>query len=241
MANLAGRRIGDSVVLRSYTTRTTTGNPVSRVVVRCACGGEFGGTTANLVYANRTGSLRCPACVARDYAAASAEGWKHPMHSKWQSMIARCYDPNAQYYRHYGGRGIAVCDQWRGSRPNGERATIDGFKIFINDLPPRPSSAHTLDRIDNDGPYSPENCRWATRSQQQNNKRNNALVTVGTHTHTVAEWSSKLGYATPEHWAQQAKKYGVPLDRALAALLLYHPLRVRKWKSFFADIDLYGV
>jgi hypothetical protein len=82
----------------------------------------------------------------------------------WCHIKARCYNPNHVAYAHYGGRGIKVCKRWR-----------DSFKAFLADMGRRPSSKHSIDRIDNDGDYKPDNCRWATPWQQQNNKRGSQL------------------------------------------------------------------
>jgi hypothetical protein len=82
-----------------------------------------------------------------------------PEHRAWLDMRKRCVNPRNKKFKHYGGRGIRVCERW------------DSFANFYADLGPRPSPLHSLDRIDNDGNYESGNCRWATRSEQRRNQR----------------------------------------------------------------------
>lgn len=86
--------------------------------------------------------------------------YRTPTYRSWRAMLSRCENPNATGYGRYGGRGITVCDRWRAD-----------FTAFLADMGERPSIDHSIDRIDTDGNYEPSNCRWATRSEQQQNKR----------------------------------------------------------------------
>lgn len=87
----------------------------------------------------------------------------YAMWQTWRDMVKRCHNPAHQSYRHYGGRGITVCDEWR-----------ESFRAFLLYMGPKPTSEHSLDRINNDGNYEPGNVRWATRSEQARNRRRKA-------------------------------------------------------------------
>jgi hypothetical protein len=98
--------------------------------------------------------------------------WKryNSLYNVWSQMKKRCLNPNHPKYRHYGGRGITVCNEWK-----------ESFDRFVLDMGPRPPG-RSLDRIDNDGNYSKENCRWATKGQSNRNRRMGLLVPVTTTT-----------------------------------------------------------
>lgn len=104
-----------------------------------------------------------------------------PEYAAWADMVQRCTNPKNRGWARYGGRGIEVCDRWR-----------ENFEAFAADMGPRPDG-HSLDRIDNDGPYSPENCRWSTEKRQQRNKRNNRGLTIGGETMCIAAWAERAG------------------------------------------------
>lgn len=99
----------------------------------------------------------------------------------WREMIRRCEDPRSRGYGAYGGRGIKVCARWRGS-----------FDAFFADMGSRPTADHQIDRINNDGDYSPENCRWLTRKEQGRNLRRNRRISHNGETLSVTEWSERL-------------------------------------------------
>ena len=101
----------------------------------------------------------------------------------WRTMHNRCYNVNQKSYQNYGGRGIAVDDVWHGA---------EGFKRFLADMGPQPEGG-TVERIDNNANYGPSNCRWATRAEQANNKRNNVFITANGKTQTLLAWARELG------------------------------------------------
>lgn len=107
----------------------------------------------------------------------------HPLFTVWRKMRERCYNPREISYKRYGARGISVCDEWRNSsRLFVEWALANGWVPGLQ-----------IDRINNDGPYSPENCRWITRSQNLRNCRSNRIVTFNGDSLALIEWSERTG------------------------------------------------
>jgi hypothetical protein len=146
----------------------------------CICGNTKVTTGSNL----RSGGTRSCGCLARELLIErnTTDGlFYHELRASWGSMWDRCTNPNDPNWDSYGGRGIKVCERWK------------DFKLFLEDVGDRPSKKHSLDRWpDNDGDYKPDNIRWATHKEQNNNRRNNRYVTYNGFTLTVAEWADKL-------------------------------------------------
>lgn len=158
-------------------------------------------------------------------------------------MRDRCNNPNRKDWMHYGGRGIYVDSRW------------ESFENFLLDMGPRPSNKHSLDRIYNDGPYSRENCRWATDVEQKRNTSGNHLLTYNNETMTVVEWAERMG--VPQSTLYKRLRIGWPVKDALCipvytkeTQLLEHNGEVRslvKWatvvgipyKTLFARINVY--
>lgn len=143
-----------------------------RWLCRCDCGAELRVRGSCL----RSGNVKSCGCLHREKAreqqlelakkAVKHGKYKTPEYSIWANIKNRCLNPKDNAFRHYGARGVTVCDRWN-----------ESFDTFYADMGPRPSPKHSIDRIDNDGNYSPENCRWATQIVQHNNKRNTRWVT----------------------------------------------------------------
>lgn len=103
--------------------------------------------------------------------------------SRFRSMRERCNNPNHRAFARYGGRGIRVCERW------------DDFRSFMQDMGPRPDGT-SLDRIDNDNGYNPDNCRWATDLEQMSNRSINRIITIDGVSKTVSEWCRHFGIST---------------------------------------------
>ena len=108
--------------------------------------------------------------------------YKELWYGSYHSMMDRCYRKTAKNYPFYGGRGIEVCQEWHNIENFGKWATENGFKKGMS-----------LDRIDVNGNYSPENCKWSTPSEQANNRRNTVYLEYNGEKHTISEWAKKLG------------------------------------------------
>ena len=180
--DLTGRKYGR---LTAVSRAKNTEHGRAQWLCRCDCGGE---RIAQAAYLNR-GSTRSCGCLGIEQRKSAAQSQchdaakrQHPReYSSWANMLARCYDKRRDDFKWYGGIGIVVCARWR-----------DSFSAFLADMGPRPFGM-TLDRRVTSADYSPDNCRWATATEQANNRRDNHRITIDGVTRTIAEWSRQTG------------------------------------------------
>ena len=167
----------------------------------CACG-RPGEVKSNSL---ATGQSKSCGCLAREMlsTAKKRHGATNSIeYGIWIGIRTRCYNKTCPGYFRYGGRGITVCDRW------------SLFENFLADMGPRPSGQHKIERLDNDGPYSPENCKWATPTEQARNRSTNRILTLNGESRTLAEWAERLG-VNQGLLRQRLNAYGWSVERAL--------------------------
>lgn len=196
--DLTGRKYG-RLLVRTLATQQLYGKPAWECVCECGATKVVAGSVL------RMGESTSCGCYQKELAAKNLGDAvrKHGQcatveYRRWLRMKARCDNPRNPAYAAYGGRGITVCQRW-----------MDSYEAFIEDVGERPSPLHSIDRIDNDRGYEPNNVRWATRREQANNRRSNVRITYNGETKTLAAWAREIGI-TPEGVAYR-HKHGRPL------------------------------
>ena len=169
---------------------------------RCLC--DCGAFVIVIGSSLRSGATSSCGCVMRIHSVTHGQsrargGLGSPEYRVWAVMLSRC-KPGV---RNYGARGIKVCERWK------------SFENFFIDMGRRPSPRHSIDRIDNDGDYEPDNCRWATKRQQDRNRRTNHLLTLGDETCCLTEWAEIIGI-TPQALSDRLKS-GWSIRQALTS------------------------
>jgi hypothetical protein len=152
--------------------------------VKCDCGKEKI-VFAQDVYLGKTTSCGCfllEKITKHGLMKQDKDDLTRSMYRVYSSMKQRCLNTNAEGYENYGGRGIKICEQW-----------INSFEQFYKDMGQRPSLKHSIDRIDNDGDYSPENCKWSTQKEQMQHTTRTVKVTFNGETKSLEYWCKKFG------------------------------------------------
>lgn len=176
MEDLTGRKFNRLLVLGFHHTNKYR---VSYWLCKCDCGKETVARRSNLL------NEETKSCGCLNNEKRMLRFFKHGMsktieYSSWQHMKDRCLNPRFQDYHNYGGRGITICPEW-----------VDSFEQFYEDMKSCPDGC-SLDRIDNEKGYFPENCKWSTRKEQTRNMRRNIFITLNDKTMCLKDWCAEL-------------------------------------------------
>lgn len=214
LKDITGQRFGMLTVVER-----APNNAAGRVCWRCACDcGAKATVVGSDLRGGHTRSCGCRHLVHGHHGS--------PEHKAWSQAKYRVSTPSAKGWHRYGGRGVGMCDRWiRGE--NGR----SGFECFLADMGPRPSSLHSLDRWpDPDGDYEPDNCRWATRREQANNRSKHRHISSGVALLTFAEYAREITRRTefsPEIVRVRLSR-GWPRERLLL------PVGTQSWRAVVA-------
>lgn len=178
--DLSGRRFGRLIAIQRLPTRIKpSGQKYSVWACRCDCGKE---TVVRMIDL-KTGNTKSCGCLNLEKISelnkTHGKSKKSRAYSIWLGIRRRCFDKKNNAYMNYGGRGITVCQRWL------------SFENFLLDMG-EPGDGMQIERKDNDGPYSPGNCTWATAAQQARNRRSNIAITINGETLCLTDWCEKL-------------------------------------------------
>lgn len=197
-----GQRFGRLVALATGKVADTK---KYRTVYRCDCGKVGIAHNGSL----QAGTSRSCGCITRDRLTTHGHSGT-PIYKAWEKMVSRCNKETDPAYAYYGSRGITVCEEW-----------LD-FNQFLQDMGPTHAKGLWLERCDNGKGYSPGNCRWATVSEQNRNKRSNINITLHGRTQVLMDWCKELGLPYPPVRAR-IRDLGWEPERALTT-----PLQLRR-------------
>ena len=201
-------QLGKLIILKTYEKtrkRTDSACGVRKIIwhtVQCSCGSK----AFDLSHWSFTrGSQSCHSC---SHSGKNNSKWVHgesrstPEYRTWKSIKGRCYNPNYRQYQDYGGRGIKMCGRW-----------LEHFEYFLSDMGRKPTPSHSINRIDNDKDYSPDNCEWADDKKQRRNKRTSVTVDINGESKNISDWLILLNI--PKGTYYWRKKHGYTTLEAL--------------------------
>lgn len=203
--DLTGMAFGKWTVIELGPKR---GKKHSRWWCRCECGQTQLVERSNLTCGKSAGCWRCRQVYPDGHGMSQSSEY-----SIWSGIHQRCSNPAFPGWSNYGGRGISVCERWT------------SFERFYEDMGPRPSPLHSIDREDNDGNYEPSNCRWATRKVQSRNTRLTVHLTIDGVSRPLCEWSELSG--VHRNTIRRRLKIGIPPKEAVFTPPTTFPLRPR--------------
>lgn len=190
--DLTGMRFGKLTVIETAENTSKT-DKHKRWMCLCDCGNYAVKSSAHL----KDGNAKSCGCINHGLS-------KTRVFSVWRSMKDRCCNKSNNQYKNYGERGITICEEWR----------KDFLSFYSWSMNNGYADNLTIDRIDNNKGYSPDNCRWSTMKEQQNNRRNNHKLTYNGKTQTLSEWADEIG--VKQNTLLYRFKRGWTVDRALS-------------------------
>lgn len=205
--DIAGQRFGRLTAYSYAHLQLSTGRKMAAWLCVCDCGNKKI-VQGHHLRGGKTNSCGCEAHAGKP----GGDRKKWPGYGVWQQMVYRCSNPNVKGYRHYGGRGIKVCDRWS--------CGTAGFENFYADMGPPPAGL-SLDRIDPNGNYEPSNCRWATGYQQRTNTRRSIHAQIGGVKVPLIKYAARTGLSY-EGLRLQVRKRGMTVVEASRYLRAYH-------------------
>jgi hypothetical protein len=190
--DLTGQKFSRWIVIRYSHSRKNEGY----YLCRCDCGAEKIVNARSL----RTRTSKSCGCFLKDrFDNKEHYRYSKPEYAIWLSIKFRCYNSNATSYPDYGGRGIKVCERW-----------LSSFDDFYNDMGPRPTNRHTIERIEVNGNYEPSNCKWDTYKAQANNRRSSVYMEHNGVRLTKAQWAGKIGITQSRmYYYTKTKNFGI--------------------------------
>lgn len=207
--DISGQMINDWEVIKECGRNKSGG---AMFLCRCSCGTEklVDGRSIRAGTSRNCGCKRFPKMLVKAREVTTKHGGKNDrLYNVWNGMKDGCHNEKSKFYNRYGGRGIKVCDEWSYSYPN--------FKDWAMNHGYDPCAAKgkcTIERLNNDGDYSPDNCIWATSKVQCNNRSSNHSISALGETHTISEWSEITGIRK-DTLRRRICIYGWDVERAI--------------------------